>query len=319
MTLENMITQNDNSHVLIAPIGLGKTSFIFHLIKKENKIIFVAPLRSIVEEILKREETFSIREFDVFNSVKRGVLVVTPESLLPFDLEYFSTRNTLFVLDEFHLYYEWADTFREKMRDFLENLYALEVRILGLTATMGQNHYKKLRIDSAFFNREMRIIDLGNMNFHYPPSSSTGLTYGQIDFEILRLGLFSKKKVLIFVKTRKQVSHYVNKLKKYGVDVIGCVGGESSYFIEAYDRRFYQVIVSTKVLSHGVNLGRIDRVFILDNVPEFERVQMCGRGGRDGNSYTISYLIHSKPSKIKDRFKELFSIFALKVLKFFYE
>ena len=319
MSLLDTIFGTNDSHLLIAPIGLGKTSFVFHLLSKEKKIIFIAPLRSIVEEVLEKADTFSINDYEEFCLAKKGILVATPESLLSFDLEYFSMRNILFVLDEFHLYYEWADTFRDSMRDFLEELYAFEARILGLTATMGNIHFKKLKIDMALIQREMQIIDLGNMDFHYPPECSKAMTYTQLNYEMIKLGLISRKKVIVFVRTRKEVTIFVDRLKKYGVDVIGCVGGESSLFLKAYRQRSYQFIVCTKVLGHGVNLGRIDRVLILDEVPSYEKVQMCGRGGRDANSYKVFYLNNSISMNLRSKIKELFSNFALKVLEFLYE
>ena len=97
--MRNYINTSVSSHLLIAPIGLGKTSFVFSLLEVERKLIFVAPLRSIVEEVLERDFTFSIKDFDEFINAKLGMLVVTPEALLPYDTDYLCLKNTLFVLD----------------------------------------------------------------------------------------------------------------------------------------------------------------------------------------------------------------------------
>jgi len=78
-------------------------------------------------------------------------------------------------------------------------------------------------------------------------------------------------------------------LKAQGQSVWTCVGGEDSLFsLKVQSEKPPKFIVATTVLSHGVNLPNISRIFFLYSVKNLDFwIQMVARGGRRGEKFEV--------------------------------
>jgi superfamily II DNA/RNA helicase len=108
-------------------------------------------------------------------------------------------------------------------------------------------------------------------------------------FMNLDIGVLKKGTSLIFCKYRSEVDKRTKLLKAQGYIVLSCIGGEASKFVEELKLHPHiDFIVATSVVSHGVNLPNISRIYFtykVDNIDFY--LQMIGRGGRDGSRFDI--------------------------------
>ncbi len=81
-------------------------------------------------------------------------------------------------------------------------------------------------------------------------------------------------------------------LKSKEKSVLTCVGGESRDFVLQLNQEVQlDFIVATTVVSHGVNLPNIGKVYFTYNVENLDfYLQMLGRGGRSGESFEVHTL-----------------------------
>jgi superfamily II DNA or RNA helicase len=117
---------------------------------------------------------------------------------------------------------------------------------------------------------------------------------------------------LIFCRYRQEVMKTTLDLRTRGRVVWSCIGGESAAFSERVRNEAPpEFIVSTTVLSHGVNLPKIVRIIFLDPVNSLDFwIQMVARGGRRGEKFDVYSL--EKPVGIKwNRFTNFLAILQL--------
>ena len=97
---------------------------------------------------------------------------------------------------------------------------------------------------------------------------------------------------LVFCPYRNQVKELEEKLKAGGLNVLSCVGGESSEFTQKLlTIKNLDVIVATSVVSHGVNLPAIAKIYFLQKIENSDfYLQMVGRGGRGGEEFELHTL-----------------------------
>jgi len=303
--LFNITRRAESVTFFLAPMGWGKTRSVWDLAKQGEKIVFVSPLRSIIEQLKERDGVAYFREemtkdkcIDLFlKSKKDNIFLVTPESLSEKIKQRIMSHNFLFVLDEFHLFYDWGESFREKLFEFYRDLVCEQRRILGMSASITDNLKDKIIEDLGVNNPSVTFIDVGNFEFNNPPAMLISLK--DIILKIIlwaHLLFYFKGRMIIFVSTRKCVSIWKERLRQMGIDSHCCVGGEVRDFTQRELRKNPRIIISTSALSHGVNIVDIKRVFVLYRPEEATIFQMFGRGGRFGESFKVFTLCKKRAS-----------------------
>lgn len=315
--------------LLLAPPGWGKTTLVLDLYERyQGRVVFISPLRALAEEFYKRSSelknvlSLSIREdiderLKLFLAKKKGLLICTAERLTSELIEIFSQENTLYIFDEFHLFYYWGQSFRPTLWEKVMEVCNNNGKILGLTATMDTHLLEYWKRDFRVGSDKCFLINLGNQKlFNEPKKIESYALLGEKVFRRRFLEIIRNEKSgssLYFCRFREEVDQWVYLCKRLRINAIGCVGGEVDQFLLDLERNpSPKCIFSTSALSHGVNLPVISNVFLsypINNTDFW--VQMVGRGGRDGSNYyayemekkdwrSIRYLYHSLVLLIRD-------------------
>ncbi|MFN8371011.1 MAG: DEAD/DEAH box helicase [Bacteriovoracaceae bacterium] len=284
----------------IAPPAYGKTYKLIRLIEESSSdeiFIYVSPLRALADEFsekfridFKLKNIRSFKEQRSKDKVFTKVYVITPELIDNNFLLMFSNVSTRFILDEFHLFSEWGKSFRPQMWDLIVDLLSHSFSLLLLSATLDQkllDDFTSMVKHSSEY--ELFKLDLGNYQLKYRPEKIFHYSncFQRFMLENIEYELYKKKKILVFCKYRNEVKSLEKKLSlKWRV--LTCVGGKTVEFVNNLKKYEPDVIISTVALSHGVNLPRIDTVFINYEVKQKNMLlQMIARGGREGNQYSI--------------------------------
>ncbi|MFT6069615.1 MAG: superfamily II DNA helicase RecQ [Bacteriovoracaceae bacterium] len=228
-------------------------------------------------------------------------------------------KNLLIVLDEVHLWNFWGDDFRPRLWECFYYLAGNGFDILGLTATLRESYKQNWTDLFEWGGYDFSFLDFGNgelVNLPVREESYFGFKKSQlrrrISFEI-----DAKRSCLIFCQYREEVFDLEKFLliQSPQLRILTCVGGEGGKFSEALEKaKPAQVIISTSTLSHGVNLGKIERVILTYEVCDWDiYLQMKARGGRGGEDFQVICKQRDKStiySKIKlmllDRYLSLF-------------
>lgn len=310
-TLITPLLKVKSSFVLfIAPPGWGKTTMLTDLYKKTiPKMIFVSPLRALANEFFEKTRklgnVFLIKSkserdeiIKQFFKKNHALLVATPETLDQFfilELEAMK-EPTLIVLDEFHLYYYWGQSFRPVLWEVCMGLTNSNNPILGLTATMEQKILDQWKHDFSLASENQILINLGNQElinlpdkyYYFPDMFGYGRKALGRRF-LYELGKNQSQTFLFFCKYREEVDRWLELCQRKKIIAIGCKGGEVDIFLQNLAKNPRpRCIFTTSALSHGVNLPPISKVFISYKVFEFDfLIQMTGRGGRTGKNYQL--------------------------------
>ncbi|MCB9095949.1 MAG: hypothetical protein H6621_12845 [Halobacteriovoraceae bacterium] len=238
--------------------------------------------------------------FRSFEDVKNRELEIFPWIITPEIFNYFIQKQNfeyledlIIVVDEFHLFSIWGESFRESLLEFIENSFSLQASMLFLTATFDETllekmkHCFELNFDNSF------LVDIGNQHLLYKPQSYfewnwlSKRGYKNVLPLLIRLAL-KKGRVLLFVKYRRDVDSWRKWALKNKIQVLGCRGGESMDFSQNLKKKIPDLIVATTVLSHGVNLPSIHFIFFTYKEAHSDIfLQMVARGGRKKESYWV--------------------------------
>lgn len=254
--------------IFTSPPASGKTFWIQNLAAAyDGKILVISPLRALADECRK--------------NWKEKISVMTPEEWL---LKKEVTRVVIF--DEFHLLSYWGSTFRPLMWEVFEELSLSADLVIGLTATLSDELKIVVENLSAGF-AEILWQDNGNQTLKNNPHR-----YYKLSPDLLRKCVFHlepEATTLLFCEYREEVTEWEKMLKARGHRVWSCRGGEAAAFSERVGRESPpDFIVATTVLSHGVNLPSIRRVFFLYPVRNIDFwIQMTARGGRRGEKFEV--------------------------------
>jgi superfamily II DNA helicase RecQ len=283
---------NSELLILTAPPASGKTYLISSLITQfEQPLLFISPLRALANECLAKWG--------------ESCVVMTPEEWLNK-----GKSARVVILDEFHLYFYWGNSFRPKMWEAFYELVQETELVIFMTATLTEEMKEEIKNFSCHFD-QMTWVDHGNQRLknrphrYYKASSASW-----IETYLLNHSLASSPGVnLVFCAYRSEVLKWEKLLKEQGFSVWTCVGGEASAFSLKVQRESPpQFIVATTVLSHGVNLPNISRIFFLYEVGNLDFwIQMVARGGRKGESFEVFAL--ENPVGIK--WSKLFNSLAI--------
>lgn len=321
--------------LLTAPVAAGKTRLVVEFYRENNfKIIYISPLRALANEVFHRlsldEKNIFLAGGDTpledclrgFIKASKSFLVTTMELLSEEFLEELSLgdQKVLFVIDEFHLFYYWGESFRPILHDRFLAILNFYFPVLAVTATMADEVMERMRDDLRFYQDFWVHLDYGNHKLHRTPQkmvSFHGLKPHFVQRAFWR-ELRSKKHqhiFLYFCAYRSQVDELVDRANRMGFRTLGCVGGEVEDFLQGLSQREEGIdcIFSTTTLSHGVNLPEIKKVFIDYEVKNYDFwLQMVGRGGRRGGEYevyTCDAYHMTKNNYVRNRIKILMADF----------
>jgi len=328
ITLAPLLTIKSTLTLLLAPPGWGKTTGLISILNENNlNLVFLSPLNAINNEVYGRMgklfKTFISSgdrklQYKKFLSFDKSILISTPESLNLNLLELLNTKKKpiSFVLDELHLFYHWSHSFRPILFEKLIEISLSQNPILGLTATLD----KKIEdeITSGFSNQYENIIkiDVGNQKLlNYPTSQfSFNLLGKKFLFKYLlkkSARLLPGELILVFCAYRKQVEWWLDYSFYKGINAMGCVGGMTDQFLSQLSRnKDVSIIFSTTALSHGVNLPKLNSIWMLDKVENRDfYLQMVARGGRRGENFDLYSM---DPKKEMNLFKQM--IHSIKIV-----
>lgn len=309
MKLDNNLIQKNLFTLFTAPVAQGKTTSIIELYNNHTcKMIFISPLRALAIEVAEKfkfeKNAFWLGEIKNREEVclnflrkKRAVLICTVEILSDEFLELITAEDDpiLFVIDEFHLFYTWGESFRPILHDKFLGILNTGHPTIGLSATINQTVMKNLLNDLDYYQPVWIHLNFGNLQLKNQPNQIH--YFGGLDKRVMdRAFLREMKKkspdktYLLFCSTRNEVDRRMVWAKNQGYRALGCVGGEVEKFQIELSQASEGVdcIFSTVALSHGVNLPEIRKVFINYEVKDYDFwLQMVGRGGRRFGDYDI--------------------------------
>jgi ATP-dependent DNA helicase RecQ len=283
--------------ILTSPPASGKTFWIESFIQELNhsSLLVISPLRALADECRLRW--------------KDRVKVVTPEEWLMNKSFY-----EIVIIDEFHLWFYWGDSFRPLLWEMFYEVTAESILTIMLTATLNQQMQMELRSFIFHFN-QIHWLDFGNQQLKYLPFCYIkGPSATWISALILARGA-RKGVVLIFCPYRKEVVSWKAQLEEEGYTVWSCVGGEAAAFSEQVStQKPPDFIVATSVLSHGVNLPHISDIYFTYALKNRDFwIQMVARGGRRGELFRVFAL--DNPHGIKwNRWTNSFALFKFSVI-----
>ena len=307
MDLWPFLDKKSSFTLLIAPPAWGKTRLIFDLYKNKRKpFVFISPLRALAEEFYqagKKNKKLAFvdrrdkRKKILQNFIEHKVdfLILTPEMFSYDSIELLGTMQDepLFILDEFHLFYLWGESFRPWMWEVVMGISCLPCSILGLTATLNAELKKKWQDDFLRTRDHLFLIDLGNQTFKNRPSKIHFYPFflkKQFNRYFVKELLNNEEECfLFFCRYRFEVDRWMDFCHRHKVSALGCKGGEVVEFTKKLKRfKRPKCIFATSTLGHGVNLPSLSKVFIgyKTNDRDFW-IQMASRGGRRGEHFQV--------------------------------
>jgi hypothetical protein len=291
---EDVNIKDGKKHLLTATTGTGKTTLV--LDKMDRKVIFAAPLNSIIEQ-----QSLN-RPYDVLTGCS-GVLPATDKFLCSYNalialLDKNDLSDYLIVLDEFHRVL--SDGFRiDIMSSLIERLKATSYTVLCMSGTFDPTHLDCFKFDYHFDfkadrpTREITVLE----------------TTGTLDNALVRflknlnplinnLVLFDDKKKALAIK--EVLSN---------VEVISSDSKEDDCHKQILALgEIKGTVITTQVLLEGINLKGIDNIIIVVASENWSEEQIVQFYERDRERSAKCYLI-KKPTKdtdsyIPDAYKE---------------
>lgn len=314
--------------LLIAPPSSGKTSFIIELyVKCPYSIVYLSPLKAINAEFHARvkhlKHVYDNPQCNVLHELSDKYLAVfsvekCETSLFPL-LEQ-QKNKVLIILDEFHLFYYWGESFRPHLWEVCMGLVNCGAHVIGMSATMSQINLQKCKEDFSLACDWLFLLDYGNGIFKLAPKKIHYFfkwhrsLFFKVFHKILNNELVYPGTLLFFCQYRFEVDRWVDYCQRNKIKAIGCVGGEVDSFRQALvDCPRPRCLFATICLSHGVNLPVIRHVFIGHAILNYDFwLQMAARGGRDGVNpfeiYTFDKFLMNRSSFFKAILKSLLAL-----------
>lgn len=257
--------------LLTSPPASGKTYWISSLKAAfpDTPILVISPLRALADECREKWQD--------------SIEVMTPEEWLGR-----SVTRKIVIFDEFHLFFYWGDTFRERMWECFFCLSQNAEEVFLLTATLSVGMKNEITLFSSQFDR-IWWIDHGNQRLKTLPSLYVRAPSIQWMKSLIEAEEKDGTVKLIFCRYRQEVLDWEKRLNGLGHSTLTCLGGESHFMrLRLQKNPRPDFIISTTVLSHGVNLPSIGKIFFLYPVQNIDFwIQMVARGGRRGEAYQV--------------------------------
>lgn len=266
-----MPTKSQDLIILTSPPASGKTYWISKLqeVEKTDQILVISPLRALADECREKWG--------------ESILVMTPEEWITK-----KTFRNVVIFDEFHLFFYWGDTFRPVMWEVFFEISLFSTQTWLLTATLSESMKQEICFFTSQFD-QILWLDHGNQILKFKPTRYLKAPDKKWIMSQIENEMPEKNVKLIFCQYREEVFAYARKLTKLGYSCLTCVGGESKFMamkLKAHPSPDF--IISTTVLSHGVNLPDIKTIYFLYEVSNLDFwIQMTARGGRRGQDYKV--------------------------------
>jgi ATP-dependent DNA helicase RecQ len=288
--------------LVTAPPASGKTYWMARFAQEvgPRKVLFVSPLRALADECKR--------------SSPPDLLVMTPE-----EWKIKKPPRDVVIFDEFHLFFYWGDTFRERMwESFYELAHSAKLVVL-LTATVSEEMKLEVSGFSSHFD-SVTWLDFGNRQLKYIPQRYVKAPQRRWLMKMLENERPGEAVRLVFCKYRDDVFQLEKHLSSLGFTCITCVGGESKFMQHRLEKIPYpDFIIATTVLSHGVNLPLIRKVFFLYETQNIDFwIQMVARGGRRGEKYQVFSLERPPTSLRWNRWMNFFYVILYSVQREFF-
>jgi superfamily II DNA helicase RecQ len=285
--------------LVTAPPASGKTYWMRRFVAEAgpDEVIFISPLRALADECKR----FSPPE----------LLVMTPE-----EWNVKKPERRIVIFDEFHLFFYWGDTFRERMWESFYELSLSARLVVLLTATVSDEMKQEVAGFSSHFD-SVTWFDFGNRKLKFIPRKYVKAPHRQWLMKILENEPMGEGGRLVFCRYRDEVFRLEKHLSSIGFRCISCVGGESKFMqLRLQSMPHPDYIISTTVLSHGVNLPLIRKVFFLYETQNIDFwIQMVARGGRKGEEYEV-FSLEQPPVSLKwNRFTNLINVIVYSVMR----
>ena len=223
-------------------------------------------------------------------SLNFKLLIITPELCSESIIENHK-ENIQIVIDEFHLFYYWGDSFRPKLLELYEQVCSRELPLLLLSATIDEEIEKRWECEASLNYQNSFKINLGNQQIKKDPQKVIYFPLKrfkklQLDYAKLKRGSHA---TLIFCKYRKEVERLALDFEKNGKKVLTCIGGETHLFhFKLAKCQKPDFIIATSALSHGVNLPLISEIYLTYPIENYDFwIQMVGRAGRRGEEFKV--------------------------------
>jgi superfamily II DNA helicase RecQ len=267
--------------LLISPPASGKTWWVSNFSKEisPERILVISPLRALADECRQNWPS--------------ELQVMTPEEWVRE-----SKKFEVVIFDEFHLWFHWGDTFRPLLWEIFYELSLDASLVCLLTATVSDEMKNVIASFSAHFDRVI-CMNFGNRMLKNKPSFYVKCSSKKSMLELIKGETPGEEIRLVFCRYRSEVNELHGILKGLGFDCLTCIGGESKFMKDKLNQTpFPDFIISTTVLSHGVNLPQISKIYFMYmvNDPDFW-IQMVARGGRRGECFSVFAL--EKPIGLK--------------------
>lgn len=289
---------------LLASPAWGKTTLIRKIYQEKyyKRILFMSPLVALNLEFKSKllEEKIPVLDLTRENSEQSlkniswdGVVIATPEKVLQCNfVSIVESWADLIVVDEFHLHLMWQ-SFRPKLEESWLWLAVVPKNILLLSGTFNWDKWSVSQYGQLWLENAHNYckLDLHENNLLCMPVKewifSSSKKWPVLILLKIILLFTNRFKILIFLPKREQVQNWARWCRKYDLSCLSCVGGMSLQFMEKLKTDPNpSLILSTSVLSHGVNLPARDIIVILGNLWQEELWrQMKSRGGRKGEKY----------------------------------
>ncbi len=322
--------------LLTAPTAWGKTSKLLDMIEESKaQWVFFSPLKAINTQVFGRLKwqatTLMPRREDFkhclqsFLHKKTKCLVVTPE-VIPYELEFFIAaipEKTIFVFDEFHLFYQWGETFRPLLLDLLREVAGSGRPLLGMTATFSPHLLTSWKQEFTINYDHLFYLDIGNFKWKYAPTRC--FYWGPLKVETFLSRCLPQLMgpepgcLLVFCRYRQEVIFWQEYWQRRGLLVLACVGGGVDQFQKQLaECPGVQVIFATTVLGFGVNLPLVRSVILSYRVKnKADWHQMVARGGRQGQAFYLYHRNGELFNSWRQRWGSFFSLALALVSVFF--
>ena len=192
------------------------------------------------------------------------------------------------IFDEFHLLFYWGDSFRPLMWEMFFEISERTKLTFLLTATLSESMREEVKEFTTQFDK-IFWHDHGNQILKYTPTKYiVGPSKKWITDQIEAQPPDHDVK-LIFCQYRQEVFEMEKRLMAQGFSCVTCVGGEAKFMPDKLKLNpSPDYIISTTVLSHGVNLPDIKKIYFLYQISNLDFwIQMVARGGRRGEDFEV--------------------------------
>jgi hypothetical protein len=293
LQVEDVNIVKGKKHLLTATTGTGKTTLV--LDKMDRKIIFAAPLNSIIEQ------SKIGRDYETLKGTS-GVLPSTDKVLCSYDalialLDKNDLSDYLIVLDEFHKCL--SDGYRmNTMSGVIERLKSKPYTVLCMSGTFDPTHLECFKFDYHFdYKADRPIRDIQVLE-----------TTGTLDNALIRFlrGLKPNQNNLVLFDDKAKALAIQKVLGD--ITVISADSKEEEVYNQFLSLgEIKGTVLTTQVWLEGINLKNIDNVVIIAS-KYWSEEQIAQFYERDRDRRSKCYLIR-KPIKksecyIPDAYKE---------------